>query len=102
MFLFKNTHCQKGLWRESARHSGVLSGVNFNVLGNPAELIRKLKFHADIAVFINLDMVYKFNQNFPVKCFNVLVFHKGYKSGMLIVNTVCQFRPFSGHTGGLR
>ena len=28
-------------------------------------------------------MVYKFNQNFPVKCFNVLVFYKGYRTAKL-------------------
>ena len=42
------------LWRGSARLGGV-SGVDFNVLGNPAELVRKLKMNADIAVFVNLD-----------------------------------------------
>lgn len=73
MFLIRNTHCQKGMWRVLARHSGVLSGVDFNVLGNPAELVSKFEFHTDIAVFVNLDMVYKLNQNFPVECFNVLV-----------------------------
>ena len=34
------------LWRGSARLGGV-SGVDFNVLGNPAELIRKLKVNTD-------------------------------------------------------
>ena len=60
----RKTHCQKDfmLWRGSARLGGV-SGVDFNVLGNPAELIRKLKVNTDIAVFVNLDMVYQLNQN---------------------------------------
>lgn len=44
MFLIRNTHCQKGMWRVSARHSGVLSGVDFNVLGNPAEFVSKFEF----------------------------------------------------------
>ena len=44
------------LWRGSARLGGV-SGIDFNVLGNPAELVRKLKMNADIAVFVNLDSV---------------------------------------------
>lgn len=65
-----------------------MSCVNFSVLGNPAELSRKLEFHADIAIFVNLDMVYKFNQNFPAKCYNVLVFHKGHKSGMRVDDIV--------------
>ena len=43
------------LWRGSARLGGV-SGVDFNVLGNPAELVRKLEMNADIAVFVNLDI----------------------------------------------
>ena len=34
------------LWRGSARLGGV-SGVDFNVLGNPAELVRKLKVNAE-------------------------------------------------------
>ena len=50
------------LWRVSARLGGV-SGVDFNILGNPAELVRKLKVNADIAVFVNLDMVYQLNWN---------------------------------------
>ena len=33
-------------------------------------------------------MVYKFNQNFPAKCYNVLVFHKGHKSGMRVDDIV--------------
>ena len=41
------------LWRGSARLGGV-SSVDFNVLGNPAKLVRKLKVNADIAVFVNL------------------------------------------------
>ena len=43
------------LWRGSARLGGV-GGVDFNVFGNPAELVRKLKMNADIAVFVNLDI----------------------------------------------
>ena len=62
------------LWRGSARLGGV-GGVDFNVLGNPAELVRKLEMNADIAVFVNLDMVYQFNQNFPGQLFDVLIFH---------------------------
>ena len=56
----RKTHCQKDfmLWRGSARLGGV-SGVDFNILGNPAELVRKLKVNTDIAVFVNLDMVYQ-------------------------------------------
>lgn len=44
-----------------ARYGGLFSCVNFNVLGNPAELVNKLKLYADIAVFINLNVVYKLN-----------------------------------------
>ena len=50
------------LWRGSTRLGGV-SGVDFNILGNPAELVRKLKVNTDIAVFVNLDMVYQLNWN---------------------------------------
>ena len=56
------------LWRGSARLGGV-SGVDFNILGNPAELVRKLKVNTDIAVFVNLDMVYQLNQNFAGQLF---------------------------------
>ncbi len=85
----RKTHCQKDfmLWRGSARLGGV-SGVDFNVLGNPAELVRKLKMNADIAVFVNLDMVYQFNQNFAGQLFDVLIFCKSYQRGMLLVNAV--------------
>ncbi len=85
----RKTHCQKDfmLWRGSARLGGV-SGVDFNVLGNPAELIRKLKVNTDIAVFVNLDMVYQLNQNFAGQLFDVLIFRKGYQRGMLLVNAV--------------
>ena len=44
------------LWRGSARLCGV-SGVDFNVLGNLAELVRELEMNADIAVFVYLDAV---------------------------------------------
>ena len=75
------------LWRGSARLGGV-GGVDFNVLVNPAELVRKLKVNADIAVFVNLDMVYQLNQNFPGQLFDVLIFRKGYQRRMLLVNAV--------------
>ena len=45
------------LWRGSARLGGV-SSVDFNVLVNLAELVCKLKVNADIAVFVNFDVVY--------------------------------------------
>ncbi len=85
----RKTHCQKDfmLWRGSARLGGV-SGVDFNVLGNLAELVRKLKVNADIAVFVNLDMVYQLNQNFAGQLFDVLIFCKSYQRGMLLVNAV--------------
>ena len=60
------------LWRGSARLGGA-GGVDFNVLGNPAELVRKLEMNADIAVFVNLDMVYQLNQNFSSQLFDVLI-----------------------------
>ena len=74
-------------WRVSA-HLGGIGGVDFNVLGNPAELVRKPKMNADIAIFVNLDMVYQFNQDFTGQLFNVLIFRKGYQRGMLLVNAV--------------
>ena len=69
MFLFMNTSCQKGVQRASVRHGGVFGGADFNVLGNFAELVSEFESHADIAVFVNLDVVHKFNKNFPVECF---------------------------------
>lgn len=54
-----------------ARYGGIFSGVDFNVLGNPAEFISKLEFHADIAIFVNLDVVHKLNEDFPVERFDV-------------------------------
>ena len=46
------------VWRASARRGGNFRNVNFNVFGNSAKLVSKLEFHADIAVFVNLDVVY--------------------------------------------
>jgi len=43
------------VWRALARRGGNFRNVNFNVFGNSAELVSKLEFHADIAVFVNLD-----------------------------------------------
>ncbi len=83
------------VWRASARRGGNFRNVNFNVFGNSAKLVSKLEFHADIAVFVNLDVVYKINEDFPVERFNVLMFLKGHQRRMLAVNAVCQFRPFS-------
>ena len=60
------------LWRGSARLGGA-GGGDFNVLGNPAELVRKLEMNADIALFVNLDMVYQLNQNFSSQLFDVLI-----------------------------
>ena len=93
----RKTHCQKDfvLWRGAARLGGV-SGVDFNVLGNPAELIRKLKVNTDIAVFVNLDMVYQFNQDFAGQLFDVLIFRKGYQRGMLLVNVKCYNKVVTG------
>ncbi len=45
------------LWRGSARLGGV-SGVDFNVLSNLAELVREFEMDADIPVFVNLVVVY--------------------------------------------
>ena len=61
MFLIRNTHCQKGMWRVSARHSGVLSGVDFNVLGNPAELVSKFEFHTASIIIEDLNLQKKFH-----------------------------------------
>ena len=47
------------VWRASARRGGNFRNVNFNVFGNSAELVSKLEFHTDIAVFVNLDVDYK-------------------------------------------
>ena len=58
------------LWRGSARLGGV-GGVDFNVIGNPAELVRKLEMNADIAVFVNLDMVYQVREDL-FRCFDTL------------------------------
>ena len=99
MFLFMNTSCQKGVQRASARHGGIFGSVDFNVLGNFAELVSEFESHADIVVFVNLDVGHKFNKNFPVECFKILVFHKGHQSGMLVVNAVCQFRPLGSQSG---
>ena len=82
-------------WRVSA-HLGGIGGVDFNVLGNPAELIRKLKVNTDIAVFVNLDMVYQFNQDFAGQLFDVLIFRKGYQRGMLLVNVKCYNKVVTG------
>ena len=60
------------LWRGSARLGGI-GGIDFHVLGNPAELVRKLEMNADIALFVNLDMVYQLNQNFSSQLFDVLI-----------------------------
>lgn len=96
----RKTHCQKGfmLWRGSARLGGV-SGVDFNILGNLAKLICKLEMNADIAVFVNLDMVYHVNQNFTGQRINAPVLCKGRQCRMLLVNAICQFRPFSVQPG---
>ena len=75
------------LWRGAARQSGV-SGVDFNVLSNPAELVRKLKMNADIAVFVNLDMVYQVREDFTGERFNALILCKGYQRGVLLVNAI--------------
>lgn len=80
------------VWRASACRGGNCRDVNFNVFGNSAKLVSKLEFHADIAVFVNLDVVYKINEDFPVERFNVLMFLKGHQRRMLAVNAVCQFR----------
>ena len=47
------------VWRASARRGGNFRNVNFNVFGNSAKLVSKLEFHADISVFVNLDVDYK-------------------------------------------
>ena len=80
--------------RAFARHGGNFRSVNFNVLGNLAELVSKLEFNLDITVFVDLYVIHKLNEDFPVERFDVLIFHKCHQRGMFIVNTVCQFCPF--------
>ena len=82
------------MWRASARHGGNFRSVNFNVLGNFAELVSKLEFNLDIAVFVDFYMIHKLNEDFPVERFDVLIFHKCHQRRMFIVNTVCQFCSF--------
>lgn len=43
--------------------------VDFNVLSNLGELVCKLKMHADIAVFINLDVLYQIRRDFSGRLF---------------------------------
>ena len=62
------------VWRASARRGGNFRNVNFNVFGNFAGLVSQIEFYAGISVFVNLDVVYKIFEGFPVERFNVLVF----------------------------
>ena len=81
------------LWRGSARLGGV-SGVDFNVFGNPAELVRKLEMYANIAVFVDLDVVYQVRENFTGQRFDGLILCKSYQRGVFLVNAVQELRPF--------
>ncbi|MEY8386835.1 hypothetical protein AALC17_05965 [Oscillospiraceae bacterium 38-13] len=56
------------LWRVSACLGGV-SGVDFNVLGKVAELVRNFEMNAYIAVFVNFDMVYQVHEDFTGRRF---------------------------------
>lgn len=40
-------------------------GVDLDVFSYSAVLFGKFQFDADIAVFVHLDLLYKFNQNIP-------------------------------------
>ena len=61
-----------------ACYCGIFRSIDLNVLGNLAELVCKFEFHADIAVFMDPDIVHKLNQDFTIESFNVLILHKGY------------------------
>ena len=80
-------------WRVSALLRGI-GGIDFNVLGNPAELVRKLEMNADIAVFVNLDMVYQVREDFMGERFNALILCKGYQRRVFLVNAIQELRPF--------
>ena len=49
----------------------------------------------DIAVFIDLDIVHKFNQDFTVEGFNVLILHKGYQCRICLLYTSNELCIFS-------
>ena len=68
------------LWRGSARLGGI-GGVDFNVLGNLAELVRKFEVNADIAVFVNLDVVYQVREDFTGQNFDALILCKDTNAG---------------------
>ena len=40
-------------------------GVELDVFNDPAKLVGKLEFHTDIAVFVDLDMVYQLHKDLP-------------------------------------
>ena len=54
---YQENTLSKGCVAGLARYGGIGCGVDFNVFGNLAELVGKLEADADIAVFVNLDVV---------------------------------------------
>ena len=61
---------------------------DFNMLGNLAELVRELEMNADIAVFVNFDVVYQICEGFTSKRFDALILCKS-----------CQLYPFRVQPG---
>lgn len=86
----------KGCVAGLARYGGIGCGVDFNVFGNLAELVGKLEADADIAVFVNLDVVDQLNEDFTGQAVDILKLHKCHQRRVFLVNAVCQLRPFSG------
>ena len=55
--------------------------------------------NADIAVFVNLDMVYQVREDFTGERFNALILCKGYQRGVFLVNAIQELRPFRVQPG---
>ena len=53
-----------------------IGGVDFNVLGNLAELVREFEMNADIAVCVGFDVVYPVREDFTGQCFDALILCK--------------------------
>ena len=69
-------------------------GVEFDIFKDPAELVGKLEADADIAVFVDLDMIHQFHKNIAGQTVDVLILHKRYQRRVFFPHAVRQLSPF--------
>ena len=69
-------------------------GIELDILSHTAKLVGIFEFYADVSAFVNLDMVYKFNEYVACQLFNVLIFEERRQKRAFRIHTIFKLIPF--------